>query len=318
MSHSHSRSSHEQAPLTTGERARLKRYAWLSIAAALATIALKTLAYGLTGSVGLLSDALESLVNLGAALMALWVLAVAARPADDSHPYGHSKAEYFSSGVEGGLILIAALAIAYAAVERWLHPQPIEQIGWGLVLSVAASVINGLVARVLLKVGQTQDSPTLVADAHHLLTDVWTSIGVVLAVALVALTGWQWLDPLIALTVAVNILWVGGRLFANAVAGLMDAALPEEERQQVLDILEDYRRRWPAMSFHALRTRRAASRRFISVHVLVPGNWTVKQAHDLAHALEEDIEASLAGANVITHIEPVEDPISYEVENIDR
>src|SRR5690606_24022554 len=202
------------------DRKKLIRYAWLSIAAALATIVLKAGAYWYTGSVGLLSDAIESLVNLAAGLMALWVLTVAARPADESHHYGHSKAEYFSSGAEGALILIAAVSIGAVALDRLLHPQPIQQFGLGLALSVLASLINGGVALVLLRVGQRFDSITLTADAHHLLTDVWTSIGVVAGVGLVALTGWEILDPLIALAVAAHILWVGFRLFRNSVMGL--------------------------------------------------------------------------------------------------
>lgn len=299
-------------------RQKLIRYAWLSIAAAIATILLKTGAYWYTGSVGLLSDAIESLVNLGAALLALWVLTVAARPADDSHQYGHSKAEYFSSGAEGALIVLAALSIAYTAADRILNPQPLEEIGLGLVLSVVASLINGLVAWILLHVGRKYDSITLQADGHHLLTDVWTSIGVVLAVALVAWTDWLILDPIIALAVAANILWVGFRLFGNSVSGLMDAALPQEEQTQVLELLKSFQARHPQVDFHALRTRRAASRRFISVHVLVPGHWSVKEGHDLAHELEEDIQASLPGASMITHIEPIEDPVSYEDVDIDR
>lgn len=300
------------------DRKKLIRYAWLSIAAALATIVLKAGAYWYTGSVGLLSDAIESLVNLAAGLMALWVLTVAARPADDSHQYGHSKAEYFSSGAEGALIVLAAISIGYAAVDRILNPQPLDQIGLGLVLSVIASLINGLVAWILLQVGRKYDSITLQADGHHLLTDVWTSIGVVLAVALVAWTGWLILDPLIALAVAANILWVGFRLFGASVSGLMDASLPEEEQALVLGLMKQFQAEHPYVDFHALRTRRAASRRFISMHVLVPGDWSVKEGHDLAHELEEIIHASLPGSSVITHIEPIDDPVSYEDVDIDR
>ena len=299
-------------------RKKLIRYAWLSIAAAIATIALKTGAYLHTGSVGLLSDAIESLVNLAAGLMALWVLTVAARPADDSHHYGHSKAEYFSSGAEGALIVLAAISIAYAAVDRILNPQPLDEIGLGLVLSVIASLINGLVAWILLQVGRKYDSITLQADGHHLLTDVWTSIGVVLAVALVAWTDWLILDPLIAIAVAANILWVGFRLFGASVSGLMDASLPQEEQTLVLELMKQFQVEHPYVDFHALRTRRAASRRFISMHVLVPGDWSVKEGHDLAHELEEIIHASLPGSSVITHIEPIDDPVSYEDVDIDR
>ncbi|SRR5690554_6490894 len=299
-------------------RKKLIRYAWLSIAAAIATIVLKAGAYWYTGSVGLLSDAIESLVNLAAGVMALWVLTVAARPADDSHQYGHSKAEYFSSGAEGALIVLAALSIGYAAIDRILNPQPLDEIGLGLVLSVIASLINGLVAWILLQVGRKYDSITLQADGHHLLTDVWTSIGVVLGVALVAWTGWLILDPLIALAVAANILWVGFRLFGASVSGLMDASLPQEEQALVLKLMKDFQALHPEVDFHALRTRRAASRRFVSMHVLVPGEWTVKKGHDLAHELEEIIHARLPGSSVITHIEPIDDPVSYEDMDIDR
>ncbi len=314
MSHNHEVSD----PEPSANRRHLVKYAGLSILAAVATIALKMTAYVLTDSVGLLSDAMESLVNLAAALMALWVLVVAARPADDSHHYGHSKAEYFSSGVEGALILVAASAIAVTAIDRLLHPQPLQQVGVGLIISVLAALINGAVAWVLLRAGRQFDSVTLRADGHHLMTDVWTSAGVVLGVGLVGLTGWQILDPLIALAVAANILWVGGRLFYGAVEGLMDASLPADEARQVLSILEKFREQHPEIGFHALRTRRAAARRFVSVHVLVPGHWSVKQGHDIAHGIECEIQERIAGSSVITHLEPIDDPISYEDVDIDR
>ncbi len=314
MSHNHEL----LVPEPPANRRHLLKYAWLSILAAVTTIALKTTAYALTDSVGLLSDAMESLVNLAAALMALWVLVVAARPADESHHYGHSKAEYFSSGVEGALILVAASAIAVAAIDRLLHPQPLDQIGVGLIISVLAALINGVVAWILLRAGRQFDSVTLQADGHHLMTDVWTSAGVVLGVGLVGLTGWQILDPLIALAVAANILWVGGRLFYNAVEGLMDASLPPDEARVVLSILESYRLRHPEIGFHALRTRRAAARRFVSIHVLVPGHWSVKRGHDIAHDIECEIQEQIVGASVITHLEPIDDPLSYEDVDIDR
>jgi cation diffusion facilitator family transporter len=305
-------------PHSLKNRKTLIRYAWLSIAAAVVTIVLKTTAFWITGSVGLLSDAMESGVNLMAAFMALAVLTIAARPADDGHHYGHSKAEYFSSGVEGALIVIAALAIGIAAVERLLNPQPVEQAGLGLLIAIIAAVINGVVARILLHVGRQYDSITLIADAQHLMTDVWTSFGVVVAVGLVALTGWQILDPLIALAVAVNILWTGYRLFVKSIRGLMDSALPNDEHRLVLEVLERYQALHPEIDFHALRTRQAASRRFISVHVLVPGAWSVKQGHDVANAIETEIQTRLVGSSVITHLEPIDDPISYEDVDIDR
>ena len=214
-------------------RLALRRYAWLSIATAIATIVLKTLAYWFTGSVGLLSDAVESLVNLVGAMMALAMLTLAARPANEEHPFGYTKAEYFSSGVEGGLIFIAAISIGYAAVERFITPQPLEQTGLGIIISIIASIINFVVARILLKVGIAENSITLEADAHHLMTDVWTSIGVVGGVGLVTITGWQRLDPIIAIFVAANIVWTGFQLMRRSTLGLMDRAMPKEERDAV-------------------------------------------------------------------------------------
>jgi cation diffusion facilitator family transporter len=298
------------------ERSSLTRYAWLSIAAAMVTIGLKGLAYLLTGSVGLLSDAMESLVNLVAAIMALSMLIVAARPADEEHPYGHSKAEYFASGAEGILIIVAAVSIGVAAVYRLLAPRAIEQPGAGLAVSVVASAVNLVVARILLKVGKTQNSITLEADAHHLMTDVWTSVAVIAGVGAVVLTGWQPLDPIIALAVAVNIVRTGYHLMRRSVAGLMDTALPPEEHEQVLKVLDKYKEQ--GVEFHALRTRQAAGRRFVSIHVLVPGKWTTHKGHHLLENIEAEIREVLPGANVITHMEPVEDPLSFQDIEIDR
>jgi cation diffusion facilitator family transporter len=298
------------------ERSSLTRYAWLSIAAALATIGLKSLAYLLTGSVGLLSDAVESLVNLVAASMALAMLIVAARPADEEHQYGHSKAEYFASIVEGGLILIAAVAIGYAAVRRIIHPQAIEQTGIGLIVAAVASAINLVVARILLRVGRTHNSITLEADAQHLMTDVWTSVGVIAGVGIVSLTGWQILDPLAAIGVAVNIVRTGVHLIRRSVAGLMDAALAPEDRDKVQNILDKYKGQ--GIEFHALRTRQAAGVRFVSVHVLVPGKWTTHKGHHMVEDIESEIRQALPGANVLTHLEPVEDPLSFHDSEIDR
>ena len=264
----------------------LTRFAWLSIAAALATMALKTLAYWLTGSVGLLSDAMESLVNLAGAFMALAMLTVAARPPDDDHPHGHGKAEYFSAGVEGALIVIAAVAIAVAAIDRLLHPRPLEQVGLGLAVSVAASLLNLGVALVLLKAARTHRSATLQANAHHLLTDVWTSAGVLVGVIAVAATGWLVLDPLIAIAVAVNIVVAGARILRDSVAGLMDAALPPSDLKLLRDLLDRYAA--DGIEYHALRTRQSGARRFVSVHVLVPPEWTVQQGHDLLERIEAD------------------------------
>jgi cation diffusion facilitator family transporter len=298
------------------EHPSLTRYAWLSIAAAFATILLKGVAWWMTGSVGLLSDAIESFVNLAAAMMALWILTVAAMPADDGHAHGHGKAEYFSSAFEGLLIVFAALSIIWAAVDRLLHPQPLESVGIGLGISVAASVINLLVARTLLKVGREQHSITLEADAHHLMTDVWTSAGVLLGVVLVWLSGWLWLDPLVAICVALNIVWTGWRLMQRSAEGLMDVSLPPEKIADIEAVLARYRGQ--GLDFHALRTRQAGSRAFVSLHVLVPGQWTVQEGHDWAERIEKDIRRAVPRAHVITHLEPLEDPVSMLDQDLDR
>jgi cation diffusion facilitator family transporter len=288
--------------------ANLKRYAWLSIAAAIATILLKGVAWWLTGSVGLLSDALESFVNLAGALMALAMLSLAAAPADDRHAYGHGKAEYFSSAFEGFLILLAALSIAYTAIDRFLHPQAIESVGIGLLVSVVASLINLFAARELLKAGRAFNSITLEADARHLMTDVWTSVGVIIGVGLVWASGWLWLDPLIALLVAANIVWTGWQLLQRSASGLMDEALPQEQIAAVESVLANYRQQ--GLDFHALRTRQAGRLAFISLHVLVPGQWTVQRGHDLVERIEHDIRATVPFSHLTTHLEPIEDPLS--------
>jgi cation diffusion facilitator family transporter len=295
---------------------QLKRYAWLSIAAAIATILLKGVAWRLTGSVGLLSDALESVVNLAGALMALAMLSLAATPADDRHAYGHGKAEYFSSAFEGFLILLAACSIAYTAIERLQHPQDIQDVGVGLLVSVVASVINFLAARVLLKAGRAYNSITLEADAKHLMTDVWTSVGVILAVGLVWVSGWLWLDPLIALLVAANIVWTGWQLLQRSASGLMDEAIPQEQITAVEAVLERYRGQ--GMGFHALRTRQAGSHAFITLHVLVPGEWTVQRGHDLVEQIEAEIRAAVPYSHLTTHLEPIEDPVSLSDQGLER
>ncbi len=294
----------------------LTRYAWLSIGAAVITIGLKLGAYWLTGSVGLLSDALESLVNLAAAIMALAMLTLAARPPDEEHAYGHGKAEYFAGGVEGALILLAAASIAWTAVPRLVAPQPLEQIGLGLAVSLAASAINLIVARVLLAAGRRFRSIALEADARHLMTDVWTSAGVLAAVGAVVFTGWQRLDPIIALVVAANIIWTGVRLLRQSALGLLDTALPPEEQVAIDAVLARYRS--DEVQFHALRTRQAGARSFMSVHVLVPGGWTVQRGHRLLEQIERDIRAAVPGLTVFTHLEPLEDPVSFEDTRLDR
>jgi cation diffusion facilitator family transporter len=298
------------------DRSSLTRYAWLSIAAAIVTIGLKSFAYLLTGSIGLLSDAMESLVNLVAAFLALAMLIVAARPADEEHQYGHSKAEYFASGAEGVLILLAAISIAVAAVHRLMVPRPVVQAGLGLAVAVVASAINFSVARVLLHVGRKNDSITLEADAHHLMTDVWTSGAVIVGVGAVALTDWEVLDPIVALAVAVNIVHTGFQLMRRSVAGLMDAALPPEEYEKVMAVLKKYEAQ--GIQFHAIRTRQSAGRRFISIHVLVPGRWTTHKGHHVVENIETDIRGVLSGVTIFSHMEPVDDPLSFQDIDIDH
>jgi cation diffusion facilitator family transporter len=296
--------------------AGLTRYAWLSIGAAIATIVLKGLAWFVTGSVGLLSDALESLVNLAGALMALAMLSIAAQPADLDHPHGHGKAEYFSSAFEGALIFVAAVGIAYSAVERLLDPRPLEALGPGLALSVVSTLINFATARILLSVGRKFRAITLEADAHHLLTDVWTSVGVVAGIALVWATGRLWIDPVVALIVAANILWTGWKLLRRSAAGLMDVALPDGEVDAIRAALSAFEPR--GIQFHALRTRQAGARAFVTVHVLVPGDWTVQTGHDWAERIELAIRERLPHVHVTTHLEPKEDPVSFDDEGLER
>jgi cation diffusion facilitator family transporter len=294
----------------------LARYAWLAVAAALATMALKGVAAWLTGSVGLLSDALESFVNLGAALLALTMLRVAVVPPDEKHPFGYSKAEYFSAVAEGGLIIVAALAIVAAALPRLIDPRPIEAFGTGLVISLAATAINLGVALVLLRASGRHHSVALEADAHHLLTDVWTSIAIVAGVGAIALTGWLILDPLIAIAVAAYIIWMGVGVMRRSVWGLLDRSLPEGEMQDIRAILEPYKSR--GMDYHALRTRRAGRRRLVELHLLVPGAMSVSEGHRIADEIEAAIRAALPGSAVMTHLEPIEDPDSYRDQELFR
>lgn len=294
----------------------LQPFAILSVGAAVCTIALKMAAWWLTDSVGLLSDALESLVNLVAALATLWMLALAARPADEEHAYGYSKAEYFASGFEGCMVLAAALAIAWSSLERLLHPRQLESIGVGLGASLVASLINLAVARVLARAARRHRSIALEADARHLMTDVWTSAGVIMGLAVVHVTGWSWADPLIALAVAGNIVVTGVSLVRRSALGLLDAAIAPETRTRIEGILARYREE--GAEYHALRTRAAAGRSFVSVHVLVPGNWTVKRGHDLVERIECELVEAIAGCVVFTHLEPQGDPTSYLDAELER
>ena len=292
------------------------KFAALSIVAALVTIALKVLAWWLTDSVGLLSDAIEGTINIVGATVALAMISVAARPPDEDHAFGYTKAEYFASGLEGTLILIAAIAIGYAAVDRLITPRPLEHVGPGLLASAGAALINYVVARQLYQAGHHYRSIALEADARHLMTDVWTSVGVIAGVAAVWLTGWERLDPLIALAVAANIVWSGYKLTQRSIHGLLDRALPPEQRRALDGALERFRAR--GIEFHALRTRQAGARSFVTLHVLVPADWTVAQGHSLAHEVERDIREALPDAAVLTHVEPLGYPESYQDADFDR
>jgi cation diffusion facilitator family transporter len=288
----------------------------LSVAAGLVTIALKMLAWRLTGSTGLFSDALESVVNLVAAVIALIVVRWATLPPDEQHMYGHEKAEYFSAGAEGMLIVVAAISIASVAVQRLINPVPLERVDIGLAVSTFASLINLAVGLFLVRAGRRDRSITVEADGKHLLTDVWTSVGVIAGVAVVALTGWERLDPLIALAVAANIVITGGNLVRRASSGLMDHALPASEQSALETALERYR--YDGVVFHAIRNRQAGRRSFVSMHVLVPGSWTVQQGHDLLEQVEADVHAALPDSTVSTHIEPIDDPTSFDDATLER
>ena len=295
----------------------LERYAWLSVAVALATITLKTLAWHYTGSVGLLSDALESLINLAAALLAVSMLRLAATPPDEEHPHGHFKAEYFSSGIEGALIVLAAAGIVWTALPRLASPQPIEAAVLGLVLSAVATALNFATGWYLIRVGRREESIALEADGHHLLADVWTSAGVIVGVALAAGTGWNLLDPLVALGVALHIVWTGLLLVRRSLSGLMDTAIPESEREEIERIFAEYRPRY-AVDFHALRTRQSGSRRFVSFHLLVPDDWTVARAHALSEEIESRVRSLVPNAILLVHIEPIGQRASYDDIKLER
>jgi cation diffusion facilitator family transporter len=294
----------------------LTYFARLSVGAAVVTFVLKLVAWHLTGSIGLLSDALESLVNLAAACVALGSLAVAVRPADEEHAFGHSKAEYFAAGIEGALILIAAATIGWSAVDRLFEPQPLQQPLLGITVSAAASLVNFVVARVLLTVGRRRNSIALEADARHLMTDVWTSAAVMAAVALVAFTNWWWLDPLIGLLLALHIVVTGVGLVRESMLGLMDTGLPPAQMDTIRGVLARYETE--GIHYHALRTRRAAARQFMTVHLLMPGEWTITRGHDLAERLEADLRAAVPNLIILTHLEPADDPVSWHDVELER
>jgi cation diffusion facilitator family transporter len=300
--------------VSAGHAHSLTKWAWLSIGAAVLTIGMKTVAYLLTGSVGLLSDALESVVNLVAAVLALIALAAAAKPADEKHHFGHGKAEYLSAGAEGVMIVVAAGLIVYTAIERLINPRPLEELGIGLAVTLVATAINGAVGFVLLRQGRRHRSMTLVADGKHLMTDVYTSIGVIVGVGLVAVTGWLPLDSLVALAVGANILWTGFILIRNSGRGLLDHALPDEDNDRIIAVLRGFVDRYPAgeLEFHGLQTRESGRDRFVSLHVLVPGSWSVSRAHDLVEDVEGEIRSVLPLVQVHTHLESREDRRSHD------
>ncbi|AVL98959.1 cation-efflux pump [Gordonia iterans] len=288
----------------------LSRWALLSIATAIATIALKSGAWLITGSVGLLSDAAESVVNLVAAVVAFVALRIAARPADDSHHFGHAKSEYFSAVIEGVMIVVAAGLIMYTAIDRLLHPRELESLGIGLLISVVAALLNGVVAVLLMRAGRQHRSISLEADGKHLLTDVWTTAGVIVGVGLVALTGWVQLDAIVAIAVAINILVVGFLLIRRSTAGLMDAALDAADQSAIGEVLDRFR--VDGVDFHDVRTRESGRLRFVQLHMLVPGAWTVQRGHDAVEEVERALRDHVPGLVVTIHLEPVEDPRAYE------
>ncbi len=293
------------------EKKSLSAYAWFSVVAAVVTIGLKVSVYLYTNSVGFLSDALESFINLAAAILAVWMIKVAERPPDDDHEFGHDKAEYFSSGIEGTLIFLAAIGIIIAAVTRFSSPQPIENVGIGLAISFVAGLINLFVGQTLIKVGKQYDSIVLEADGHHLMTDVWTSIGIFAAVGIIALTDWFILDPIIALLVAVSIGWTGYKLIRRSVLGLMDTVIDDESAAKAMEILDNYKEKI-GIDYHAFRTRKSGARKFIYFHLLVPDEWSVKKGHDLVEEIELKIIGKIPHSAVFIHLEPLEDPISFE------
>ncbi|MEN1924848.1 cation diffusion facilitator family transporter [Luteimonas sp. MJ293] len=305
----------KQTEKSTTATPDLRKYAWLAIATAVVTVLLKASAWAITGSVGLLSDAAESMVNLVAAIAALVALTIAARPADDNHHFGHTKAEYFSAALEGVMVFVAAASIIYLGIDRLLNPRPLESLGIGMVISLLAAVLNGVVGRLLIKVGTEHRSVTLRADGKHLMTDVYTSVGVVVGLLLVWLTGWGWLDPVVAILVGLNILFTGYKLISESAAGLMDASLSTEDNARIHAILEAHTEKG-RIEFHAVRTRESAARQFMEMHMLVPGEWTVLRGHDAMEDLVEKIVAEFPAMRVTGHLEPISDPRSYEDINL--
>ena len=292
------------------EKASPAKYIWLSVAASITTILLKGSAYFITDSVGLLSDAMESFVNLAAAIMALALITIAMAPPDKKHPFGHNKAEYFSSAIEGILILLAAVVIGYTSIERIINPRALQEVWTGVLISVIASLINLFVALAILKAGKRYNSITLEADARHLLTDVWTTGGVLSGILIVKFTGWLILDPVIAVIVALNIVFTGIKLIKRSVGGLMDEALPEDLVNTVKNILDKYTD--DEITYHSLYTRKAASKNFISLHLLLPCCWHISRGHELTKKIENDILAVFPDSDVFIHIEPLNDLDAFD------
>jgi cation diffusion facilitator family transporter len=295
-----------------GDARPLNKYLYLSLGAAVVTLAIKTVAAWLTNSVGLWSDALESTVNLVAAIIAIWALRLSAKPADDNHNFGHGKAEYVSAGVEGSMVFVAAGAIVISAVGRLLTPAPLEQLSFGLILSLSASLVNLAVGLLLVRAGRRSRSITLEADGQHLLTDVATSVGVLIGIGLVLLTGWTILDPIVALLVGLNILITGVRLVRRSVVGLLDSTLPPEEVQTITDVLDGLAGD-PRVHITDIKTRESGRQRFVYVTVSVPGHWTVRRSHDVADAVEDAVDATFAGTTTFVHMEPNDEPASGTV-----
>ncbi len=289
---------------------------WISIIASLLTISIKSAAYFVTGSVGFLSDAMESLINLAAGIVAFIMLSIAARPPDKEHPFGHDKAEYFSSLIEGILIVIAAIGISYAAINRLYHPQPLSELNVGMLLSVIATVVNLVTARILLYYGKKHNSITLEADSQHLMTDVWTTVGIIAGIFLVKLTNWQILDPLMAIVVAISILYTGAKLIIRSTDGLMDTKLTEKELIRIKQLLDLFIEQ--DINYHALYTRQASSKRFISFHLLVPGDYTVYKAHELTKEIENELTKEFAYSDIFIHLEPINDPDAFDDFLIDK
>ncbi len=297
----------------------LKKFIYLSIGASLLTIILKFIAYQKTGSISFFSDALESFVNFFAAIFALILLHISEKPADSDHAYGHGKAEYFSSAIEGALILFAAVGIIYTSIQRIMHPQPLENISIGTLYSLAAALINLWVGRLLIRNGKRYNSPILEADGKHLLADVLTSVGVIIGILLVKYTGFYIIDPLIAIGVAIHIVYIGFRLVQRSASGLLDKALPDEELDQIINYLDSIKSE-NNMDYHSLMTRQSGRQRFITFHLLIPGKLSVKEGHDIAEEIEQTIENMFGTyvTNVTSHIEPIEDPLSMNDQHIER